>query len=153
MNTRLRGRYAMCPAWPLLSLVLCLPLIGHAQEMENAPGGTVRFLDKITGQVSDLSLARGQSVKEGRLTVQLDECRYPRDNPAADAQAHLTVTDDQTPTPVFSGWMLASSPALSAMDHPRYDIWVLSCESGFKAPEIQNTPDAPEDPIEEINEG
>ena len=132
----------------LLSAAPCV-----AQEMESAPGGTVRFLDKITGEVADLSLSRGQSMKEGRLTVQLDECRFPKDNPAADAQAHLTVMDEQAPTPVFSGWMLASSPALSAMDHPRYDIWVLSCDSGFVAPEVEDQPEDPDAPIEEINEG
>lgn len=137
----------------LLAAAVCVPLVAQAQEMENAPGGTVRFLDKITGQVADLSLSRGQSVKQGRLTVQLDECRYPRENPAADAQAHLTIMDDQVAEPVFSGWMLASSPALSAMDHPRYDIWVMACDSGFVVPEVQETPDAPEEPIEEINEG
>ncbi len=137
----------------ILALLLAAPFMAQAQEMENAPGGTVRFLDKITGKVADLSLSRGQSIKEGRLTVQLDECRYPRDNPAADAQAHLTVVDEKEAIPVFTGWMLASSPALSAMDHPRYDIWVLSCDSGFKAPVIEVLPDAPEAPIEEINEG
>lgn len=137
----------------LLAALLCAPLAAHAQEMDSAPGGTVRFLDKITGQVADLSLSRGQSVQQGRLTIQLDECRFPTDNPAADAQAHLTVMDNQFANPVFSGWMLASSPALSAMDHPRYDIWVLACDSGFVAPEVQIDPDLPEDPIEEINEG
>jgi hypothetical protein len=122
-----------------------------AQEMDEAPGGVVRLLDKVTGQVSDLSLSRGQSMTQGRLTVQLDECRFPRDNPASDAQAHLTVMDAAASQPVFSGWMLASSPAVSAMDHPRYDVWVLSCDSGFVAPEVT----APDDdaPVEEINEG
>jgi len=28
---------------------------------------------------------------------------------------------------VFSGWMLSSRPAISALDHPVYDIWVLGC--------------------------
>lgn len=137
----------------LIASMVLMPWMAAAQEMDEAPGGTVRFLDKITGEVADLPLSRGQSVKRGRLTVQLDECRFPRDNPAADAQAHLTVMDDQATDPVFSGWMLASSPALSAMDHPRYDIWVLSCDSGFEAPEVEDTPDAPEEPLEEINEG
>jgi len=27
----------------------------------------------------------------------------------------------------FSGWMFADSPALSALDHPRYDLWVINC--------------------------
>ena len=29
--------------------------------------------------------------------------------------------------PVFSGWMFASSPALSALEHAVYDVWVLDC--------------------------
>lgn len=137
----------------LIAALICAPVLGLADEMQDAPGGTVRFLDKITGKVADLALSRGQSVQEGRLTVQLDQCLFPRDNPAADAQAHLTVMDNRATAPVFTGWMLASSPALSAMDHPRYDIWVLSCDSGFKAPEVDVSPDAPEAPLEEINEG
>jgi hypothetical protein len=135
------------------AVLLGLAAPALAQEMAAAPGGTLRFLDKITGKVADLSLSRGQSIKEGHLTVQLDECRYPKDNPASDAEAHLTVMDDGVATPLFAGWMLASSPALSAMDHPRYDVWVLSCDSGFKAPDVAPSPDTPDEPIEEINEG
>lgn len=125
-----------------------------AEEMGSAPGGTLRFLDKISGRVTDLDLARGQAITEGRLTIVLDECRYPKDNPAADAQAHITVTEDAAAGALFSGWMLASSPAVSAMDHPRYDIWVLACDSGFVAPEVQDKPQDPDaEPLEEINEG
>lgn len=137
---------------PLLLALTLAAMPAVAQEMDEAPGGTVRLLDKVTGQVEDLSLSRGQSMTKGRLTVQLDECRFPRDNPASDAQAHLTVMDATAGQPVFSGWMLASSPAVSAMDHPRYDVWVLSCDSGFVAPEV-TTPAEDEEPLEEINEG
>lgn len=131
--------------------ILALPVL--AQEMASAPGGTLRLLDKITGKVYDLPLSRGQAAVQGRLTVQLDDCRFPKDNPAADAEAHLTVTEEGAADPVFTGWMLASSPALSAMDHPRYDLWVLSCDSGFVAPDVAPEPNTPEEPIEEINEG
>lgn len=137
--------------WLAILLALASPLA--AQDMDSAPGGTLRLLDKVTGRVADLSLGRGQSVTQGRMTVLLDECRYPRDNPAADAQAHLTVIEVNRSEPVFSGWMLASSPALSAMDHPRYDIWVLSCDSGFVAPEVTDPVEDPDAPVEEINEG
>jgi hypothetical protein len=30
---------------------------------------------------------------------------------------------------VFRGWMFASAPAVSAMDHPVYDIWVVDCRA------------------------
>ena len=136
-----------------LALAVLCPLQAAAQEMQAAPGGTLRLLDKVTGRVADLALSRGQSVDQGRVTVLLDECRYPRDNPAADAQAHLTVVDTAAGTTVFSGWMLASSPALSAMDHHRYDIWVLSCDSGFVAPDVTAPEEDPDAPLEEINDG
>lgn len=139
-----------------LSLLLAALVSGSsafAQEMESAPGGTLRLLDKVTGNLADLSLSLGQSASQGRITVLLNDCRYPKDNPASDAQAYLTVIEEGRSEPVFAGWMLASSPAVSAMDHPRYDVWVLSCDSGFVAPEAVEPPETPEEPIEEINEG
>jgi hypothetical protein len=30
---------------------------------------------------------------------------------------------------IFSGWMFASSPALNALEHPTYDVWVIDCKS------------------------
>lgn len=143
-----------------LSRLLCLCAVtaltsgtAIAQEMASAPGGKLRLLDKLTGRVLDVSLGVGQIATEGRLAVQMDECRFPKDNPASDAEAHLTILDTANQNPLFKGWMVASSPALSAMDHPRYDVWVLSCDSGFVAPEIEEVPTDEQAPPEEINEG
>ena len=124
-------------------LALLLALAGGpalAQDFGAAEGGVLRWLDKLTGQTGDMELARGQSATNGRLTIQLDDCRYPADDPAADAQAHLTVMDATRKDPVFSGWMLASSPALSALDHPRYDVWVLRCVvPGYTPPVVEDS--------------
>ncbi|WP_431299853.1 DUF2155 domain-containing protein [Tabrizicola sp. BL-A-41-H6] len=109
----------------LLAAILASPAM--AQSYTEAEGGTLRWLDKLTSETGDVELSRGQSAKIGRLVVQLDSCRYPTDNPASDAEAHLTMVDGGLQKTVFSGWMLASSPALSALDHPRYDVWVLRC--------------------------
>ena len=46
-----------------------------------------------------------------------------------DAYAFLQIRDVREPAPRFSGGMFASSPALSALDHPRYDVWVVSCSN------------------------
>ncbi|QYZ71350.1 DUF2155 domain-containing protein [Neotabrizicola shimadae] len=115
----------------------------HADEMVSAEAGVLRWLDKLTGQTEDVELGRGESATWGRLSIQMDDCRYPKGNPASDAIAHLTIRDSEVEAPVFSGWMVASSPALSALDHPRYDVWVLSCVY----PESEAPPEAPpEDP-------
>ena len=134
-----------------IGVLAAFPVV--AQEMETAPGGTLRLLDRLTGKVQDAAVATGGQVTEGRLAVRLDECRFPKDNPASDAEAHLTILDAETNQPIFTGWMVASSPALSAMDHPRYDVWVLCCDSGFVAPEVEDVPTEEEAPPEEINEG
>lgn len=122
------------------ALILALALALPAQAQEAAPeftesdGAALRFLDKLTSETGDVTLSRGQSAKFGRLVVQLDSCRYPTGNPASDSEAHLTILEEATQTSLFSGWMLASSPALSALDHPRYDVWVLSCVLPEAAP-------------------
>lgn len=95
----------------------------------SAKGAHLRGLDKVTGKPVDLALQNGQSIDYGRLQVQLGECRYPAENPSSDAYAELTITDVNANKRVFSGWMIASSPALSALDDARYDVWVISCNN------------------------
>nr|WP_253913295.1 DUF2155 domain-containing protein [Pseudoruegeria sp. HB172150] len=93
-----------------------------------APQGAVlRGLDKLTGSVEDMTLAPGESGGFGRLQVTLGECRYPEDNPSGDAYAYVVIRMSGEEVPAFEGWMIASSPALNAMDDPRYDVWVLRC--------------------------
>ena len=60
----------------------------------------------------------------GHLEITAETCRVPQDDPTADAYAFLRSATSARQTPRFSGWMFASSPALSALDHPRYDVWV-----------------------------
>ncbi len=95
-------------------------------QVVTAPGGILRIQDKMTGVVENQDMTAGQSHELGRLTITLDACRYPADLPMGEAFAHVTVTDSGAP--LFKGWMIASSPALSALDHPRYDVWVLHCD-------------------------
>ncbi|SMX43066.1 DUF2155 domain-containing protein [Actibacterium lipolyticum] len=109
-----------------LSCLLALP--AAAQEAaETASGGIVRVLDKVSGAVSDIEMTNGQTTEFGRLEISLRECRYPADNPSSDAFAYVTVRELDEDTATFEGWMIASSPALNALDHPRYDVWVMRC--------------------------
>ncbi|WP_368373221.1 DUF2155 domain-containing protein [Rubellimicrobium arenae] len=93
----------------------------------SAVGGIVRVLDKINGTTSDLQLRNGETADIGALTVTMGDCRYPTDNPAGDAYILLSIRTKQDDAAVFEGWMVASAPALSALDHPRYDVWALRC--------------------------
>lgn len=106
-----------------------------------AETGTLRVLDKTTGRVEQLELAVGDTTTSGRLELALHECRYPEENPASDAFARVTISDPRSSGNLFQGWMLASSPALMALDHPRYDVWVTGCglpeeETRTASPEV-----------------
>ncbi|MEC3860401.1 DUF2155 domain-containing protein [Mesobacterium sp. TK19101] len=105
---------------------MALPAVAQEQVNEGT-GARLRALDKLTGHVEDLVIVNGGTQAFGRIRVALRECRYPEGNPAGDAYAFVTVTETGKDVPVFSGWIVASSPALNAMDHPRYDIWALAC--------------------------
>jgi hypothetical protein len=100
----------------------------YAQDVAKAPGAVLRALDKVAGTSSDIELSAGQSVAFGHIIVTLRECRYPAEDPSSNAFAYLTVTDKTETAVVFDGWMIADSPALSAMDHQRYDVWVIRCK-------------------------
>jgi len=100
-----------------------------AQEAITASGGTLRVLDKITGRTQDIEFANGQTRTVGLLSVTMSECRFPSGNRTGDAYTLLTVVYNNAVNPVFQGWMVASAPALNALDHPRYDVWALRCSN------------------------
>ena len=115
-------------------VLLCAAPAAMAQEAgrvltESAPGAVIRVLDRVTGSLVDLDMTNGQRAEYGRIRIGVEGCRFPADNPASDAFAFLSVQDMIDPALQFEGWMVASSPALNALDHPRYDVWVLRCIS------------------------
>lgn len=97
-----------------------------AQQVVDAKGAVLRGLDRVAGGTQDVTIANGGTAQIFRLDVSVSDCRYPKNDPGSNAFAHVTITDRGTQ--VFDGWMVAASPALSALDHPRYDVWVLGCE-------------------------
>ncbi|MDX1738104.1 MAG: DUF2155 domain-containing protein [Alphaproteobacteria bacterium] len=89
-------------------------------------------LDKVTARVSTFEVELDETVKFGALSITVKHCdRTPPEEPP-ESTAFLEVFEvkrGETAQAVFTGWMFASSPALSAMEHPVYDIWVLECKS------------------------
>ncbi len=113
-----------------LIAALLLATAGYAQDnivVDQGSGAVLRTLDRITGEVIDYEIANGAEIQRARIRVQVQECRYPQEDLASDAYARVTIFDNSVTEPMFDGWMIASSPALSSLEHPRYDVWVLSC--------------------------
>ncbi len=94
-------------------------------------------LDKITARISLIEAPIGEFVRFGTLNIVARTChKQPPEEPPETA-AFLEIEEVRPGferTRLFSGWMFASSPALSALEHPVYDVWVTDCKA--VSPEI-----------------
>lgn len=91
----------------------------------------MRGVDKITGHVATMQAEVGVPLEYGSLTIVPEKCmtKPPEEMPenAAFFNVFETSDIDKTKKQIFNGWMFSSNPALSALEHPRYDIWLLNC--------------------------
>lgn len=103
-----------------------------ADPMEERGAASLRVLDKITARTSAIEIKVDQTATFGSLRVTLRACRQNPPTEPPEAAAFLEIADEspEGTRRVFSGWMFASSPALSAMEHAVYDVWVLGCVAG-----------------------
>jgi hypothetical protein len=115
------------------ALLACLPAAApaRAEPMEEKGTAVLQALDKVTARVQELEVPVGGSVGFGAITITVRTCRKatPIDPPESVAFLEIDETrPDEADTHLFSGWMFASSPALSPLEHPVYDVWVLDCK-------------------------
>ena len=112
-----------------------LPCI--AQQRVDNPIAEFAGLDKVTARITKFDVKINETVQFGTLQVTPKIC-----NTSASSDDPLTTgfiqvdenTLDNKVHKVFSGWMFADSPGLNAVEHPIYDIWLVSCKGGKRPP-------------------
>ncbi|MEW5421985.1 DUF2155 domain-containing protein [Amorphus sp. 3PC139-8] len=127
-----------------VGVVLALAATGaHADPIEN-PIAEFSGLDKITGRIISFDVYVNETVQFGALRVTPRACHTqpPSEEPKTTAFVEVDeITLDNKIQRIFTGWMLASSPGLNAVDHAVYDVWLTDCKitsdvpapSGFDA--------------------
>jgi hypothetical protein len=106
-------------------------------EMTPEPVALLEGLDKITARVSKFEAPVGAPVQFGTLAIRVRDCEKspPEDTPESAAFVEIDETrPGEIRNRVFSGWMFASSPALSALEHPVYDVTLLDCRAASGSP-------------------
>lgn len=92
---------------------------------------SVRILDKITADTKTFDLEIGKTVAYGNLRIRPMTCKKKPPIEEPESASFLQIWEkmhEGSDEWVFSGWMFASSPSLSAMEHPVYDVWVIDCK-------------------------
>ncbi len=129
------------------------PACWFAESWLQAEQAKMQTLDKITARIASVEVVAGQPVRLGTLEIWLDDCRYrPPEEPPEHA-AFLRIydrgyggdaggSDGAEAEQIFSGWMFASSPAISAMEHPVYDVTLIACSNTASTDSLLIDPDA-----------
>ena len=123
-------------ALALLFAALSLATPAMAETIAN-PIAAFSGLDKITGRITNFDVYIDETVQFGALQITPRAC-YTR--PLTETQrTSVFVEVDQVSlkgsvTRIFTGWMFADSPALNAIDHAVYDIWLLDCKQSTDVP-------------------
>ncbi len=100
------------------------------QETPGRLGAILQGLNKTTARVSTIEAALDRPVSFGTLEIVARACHKKPPTETPESAVFLEIVDirpDSPAVPVFTGWMFASSPAVSAMEHPVYDVWVVDC--------------------------
>src|SRR5215469_5840011 len=128
-----------------LAAVLGFVMAGAAlAKMVPAPVAILQGLDKISARTSKIEAPVGASVHFGTLLITVRDCEQspPEDPPenAAFVQIYETPPGEDTKR-LFSGWMFSSSPALSGLEHPVYDVTLLGCKAPNPPPAAPTPPE------------
>ena len=126
------GRFGFCEMMLLAVLLVGLSASAQASICLDGTVATMQALDKITARISTLAAPVGEPRQFGTLEVTVQRCVFHPPEETPENAAFVVIRDlgydlSAPPTDVFSGWMFSSSPAISALEHPVYDITILSC--------------------------
>ena len=97
-----------------------------------AQSAELQLLDKITARISTTIVPVGGGAEFGTLELRVHYCAYRPPEETPENAAFIIIYDNgygdrKLQQALFSGWMFASSPAISGLEHPVYDVTLLSC--------------------------
>ncbi|NDE89772.1 MAG: DUF2155 domain-containing protein [Alphaproteobacteria bacterium] len=132
----------------LFLLLLCIfPAFAHAERhFDEYDTAVMQGLDKPNARVQTFNVVVGRTANFGPLSVKVKACKKAPPEETPESVAFVEVDDprvkDALHQNLYRGWMFASSPALSALEHPIYDVWILDCKnSATKAASPDVTPE------------
>ena len=112
----------------LIILFFSTQLISEPLQMKFAK---FKLLDKISNKLSEKTIAVNDSDSIGTLSIKVYSCfteppdEIPEDYVLIDVK---NVFEDKTKS-IYKGWMISSSPDVTPLEHPIYDLWLLECSN------------------------
>ncbi|MDA0230433.1 MAG: DUF2155 domain-containing protein [Proteobacteria bacterium] len=125
-----RGKYRHAAALSIATIAALLLLLPFNLQAAERSAVVLQGLDKVTARISKFTAELDTPVVFGTLEITARACHKKPPEEPPESAAFLEIREKRQGTSVellFSGWMFASTPGLSALQHPVYDVWVLDC--------------------------
>jgi hypothetical protein len=139
-------RRAPIVAVVLSSIPLLMAAAAHGEPIRN-PLAVFAGLDKVTGKIKSFQIPINKEGRFGNLLIRPRVCysRPVTEEPKTTSFVEVDELQQSSSKRIFSGWMLAESPGLNAVEHPVYDVWLTGCRDPNAPKPTQEAPPPPVD--------
>lgn len=96
----------------------------------NTKYALLQWVDKVTGRFKLIYAPVRKTITCGQLKIKVSVCRKSAHFEPPESKSFMTILEypkEFFPKKLFSGWMFASSPVLSTLINPRYNVWLTKC--------------------------
>ena len=100
----------------------------RAEEIEKQTA-ILKLLDKTTNKVFQKKINPNQPTSWESLVVEVYACYSSPPNEIPEDYVLLEIKDTLSKKKeyIYRGWMISSSPNVTPLEHPIYDLWLVDC--------------------------
>ena len=89
------------------------------------------FIDKVSNKLYEKKISINNSESIGTLVIEVYSCFSEPPDEVPEDYVLIDVKDtfhDENKS-IYKGWMISSSPDVTPLEHPIYDLWLLDCNN------------------------
>ena len=112
----------------LIILFFSKQLLSEPLQMQYAE---FKVLDKISNKLYEKKISINNSESIGTLVIEVYSCFSEPPDEVPEDYVLIDVKDtfhDENKS-IYKGWMISSSPEVTPLEHPIYDLWLLGCSN------------------------
>ena len=111
-------------------LFLLLPISVSAEVIEKKYA-SFKLLNKTTNKVSSKDILVSSNISWETLNIEVLYCGStpPTEIPEDYVLIDVYDTLNNESTNIYRGWMISSSPDVTPLENPVYDLWLIDCNN------------------------
>ena len=113
-----------------VTLFFLLPLTVSAETIEKKYA-SFKLLNKTTNKVSTKNILVSSKISWETLNIEVLYCGStpPTEIPEDYVLIDVYDTINNENTNIYKGWMISSSPDVTPLENPIYDLWLVNCSN------------------------